>query len=144
MSNEIFELSVTDDCILLFEAADEFHYRSQLPYPIDDDSLIEGFAALLDSPDGVILTDGKGSFIGGAINPSWINKNVRIAQEYFWWAKDGNGLKLLEAFEDWALMRGADYVLMVNLPQLAGERVEKIYQRRGYKPFERSFVKELY
>ena len=64
---------------------------------------------------------------------------ARIAQEIFWWA-ERDGLRLLKAYEDWAMDKGAELIAMMDL---SGNRLGKIYQRRGYQPSENLYLKEI-
>jgi hypothetical protein len=139
----VYEMTTEDDFVPLFNAAKAFYKAANLPFDLDPDSFITAIAHMVESPDCAILTDGEGSFIGGRISNSWINNEHKIAQEAFWWAVPGKGLDLLYAFEQWAKDNGADAVLMINLPQLRGNVVERLYERKGYELFERSYYKEL-
>ncbi len=67
---------------------------------------------------------------------------VSFAQEVLWWiepAHRGHGRQMLEAFERWARERDAAFVGMVG----RDERTGRFYQRAGYQPVERGFLKEL-
>lgn len=89
----------------------------------------------------LLVNENLTAMLGGVLYPYFFN-GERVAQELFWWA-EGSGLKLLEAFEQWAKDNDARAVLMVCLEALSPERVSRIYERRGYVPLERTFMKEL-
>lgn len=80
--------------------------------------------------------------------PHAFNANVKAAQEFFWWIdkdKRGNGaaVKLLSAAEGWAKEQGCETVHMLALDALNGDDVAKLYERRGYVPLERTFVRSI-
>ena len=81
--------------------------------------------------------------IGGIIYEHYFNREV-VAQELFWWvspkARGGAGIKLLQAFEDWARENKADKVLMISLDV---NDVSGIYLKRGYTALEQTYQRFL-
>lgn len=69
----------------------------------------------------------------------------RIAMELLWWVdpayRGKTSLKMLGAYEAWACDQGCAYVGMASLA--AEPRAARIYERRGYRPVETHFLKEL-
>jgi GNAT superfamily N-acetyltransferase len=65
-----------------------------------------------------------------------------MAGEVFWWvdpSRRGHGLRLLRAAEAWARDQGA-----VSLQLIApDERVERLYERLGYRAIERTYLRRL-
>lgn len=104
----------------------------------DEASAETTFGLMIESPHYVILMSEAGT-IGGAAVPHPFNASHIMAQELFWWAESG-GLQLLAAFEEWAAAR-AGSVRMACLEAASPDRVAKIYERRGYRPLERGFIR---
>jgi len=94
------------------------------------------------SDDAVLLWNGSG-ILGGVVAPIYFGGGT-VAQELFWFA-DANGRELLDAFEGWALGKGAAGVLMISLAidERTDARMDRLYTRRGYGLRERNYYKEL-
>tara|TARA_R100000951_G_scaffold63895_2_gene53683 strand:+ start:4655 stop:5092 length:438 start_codon:yes stop_codon:yes gene_type:complete len=121
----------------------KFHQYS--PYrdlPYDINSVSDFIKVLIDSPTGVLYTNGEG-VIGGLMHPLYFGGG-NIAQELFWFA-EGGGMELLSAFEGWAISQNASGVSVSSL--VVGERedriIDKLYSRKGYKAHEKAYFKEL-
>jgi hypothetical protein len=99
--------------------------------------LLEGLIA-----DGICLVS-DGGMIGGLVFAHPFNNAHLAAQELFWWSEGREGLLLLSAFESACMERGAASITMITLDAVEPEKTGRIYQRRGYVPLERSFVKVL-
>ncbi len=91
---------------------------------------------------GILLISERG-MIGGPVFPCYFNVERYMAQELFWWAEDGQGDALREAFEALAAQFGARLSAMSALEGLRIDAVGRRLRRRGYRPVERLFVKEL-
>lgn len=66
-----------------------------------------------------------------------------VTSEVIWWVdKEFRGsrkaLALKEAYEYWAKRIGAKYIGMSNLDD---PKISRYYERSGYKPYERAFMK---
>lgn len=101
----------------------------------------------LEAPHTVlVLEDGADlvGMIGLALSPNLFGGEKPIAEEVAWWVdppyRDGRGLKLLDAAEEWARRSGAVVLTMVA-PW--GSRIGVIYQRRGYRPLETRYILRL-
>ena len=90
---------------------------------------------------GVFFTDT--GFIAGLVQGTLMNPDVLGAVELLWYAPQGGGQNLREAFEGWAKERGATIVQLTHpvTPGLSG--VTERMVARGYTPFELSYVKGL-
>lgn len=71
-----------------------------------------------------------------------------IAQELGWYVKPeyrsgAISKTLLTSFEEWAKLVGATHVSMATLNNDYQDRLERIYDRLGYEPAERTYIKEL-
>lgn len=79
--------------------------------------------------------------------PFYANMATRISQEIFWFVKpdcrNGIGATLLDELENEALKEGAQVFLTAALSGLRDKAIGRVYERRGYKPAEVSFVKRL-
>jgi GNAT superfamily N-acetyltransferase len=84
--------------------------------------------------------------IGGFLAPFPYVQEIIIGQELFWWVDPsarGHGLDLLDTFETEARARGAWIVAMSLMEQMRGDVLSRLYERRGYRLLERSFMKVL-
>jgi GNAT superfamily N-acetyltransferase len=101
------------------------------------------FICFVAEADGVIV-----GAIAGVLAPVYYNRDHLSGEELFWWvdpahAAQGVGLRLLSALEREAADRGAISLQMKSIDRLNGERMAKVYERRGYRPSEHSFIKRL-
>lgn len=70
----------------------------------------------------------------------------RVASELAWWVdedmrKTRDSLLLFKAYEDWALRVGAKINQMAMLDEVTN--LVAFYEKQGYKPAERSYIKEI-
>lgn len=113
----------------------------------DEDSLKASFEKLLGSH--VVLVVEKEKLIGMAIAliyPFYFNVNHATSQEMLWWVEPehrGIGTELLEALMAAVKAKGAESLSMIALEKLDPEKVGGIYERRGFRPSERSYIKKL-
>jgi L-amino acid N-acyltransferase YncA len=81
------------------------------------------------------------------LSPSFFNHTHITGEEMFWWVSDKAprmiGLRLLVTMEKRARELGCHTMHMKSVARLNGERMEKLYAKRGYRASERLFVKEL-
>jgi L-amino acid N-acyltransferase YncA len=109
----------------------------------DRDSLKATFEALLGNESAVVLI-ADGAMAAALIYPFYFNVNHRTAQEMFWWSENkGVGSQLLEALIAAGKAKGADSLSMIALERLTPEKVGGIYERRGFRLHERSYIKKL-
>lgn len=120
----------------LLEMGRKFHAASGHPAPYDP----QAASAMLDQIEaqGGLFTSPRG-MIGGIIAPLWMSPQWTAAVELFWWAEDGQGLRLLRRFEAWAKEMGAREVRMTTLSALPNS--EKAL--RGYTRAETSWTKVI-
>lgn len=109
----------------------------------DDHSMVLTAKSLIDSEDSILLMD-DGAMAAALVYPHFFNTDVKIAQELFWWVDEdrrgtGVAIRLLNGLEDWARGAGAKSLTMISM----GGGVGEIYKRRGYRPFEETYVREL-
>ena len=100
------------------------------------------FVCVVSENDGLI--DGMAA---GVISPVYFNAAHISGEELFWWVDDGApqlaGLRLLDALENAAKERGCQSWQMKSLARLSGGRMERLYERRGYRASEQTFIKRL-
>lgn len=130
-----------DDIPALLEMGAKFAEKARLTDHVgyDPDSMAATFAALIEAPEHAIFI-GEAGAIGGTSCAHPFNHSHRIAQELFWWSEGREGLRLLAAFEGWA-RETCQSVAMIALEAVNPERVGRIYEKQGYAPLERGFVK---
>lgn len=81
--------------------------RAEIGGPIAVDRAWTGaqLARLIGSDDAAVWVSRAG-FLAAEIGPSIISPE-RVAHEHGWWARDGQGLWLLRAYQQWAKAKGA-------------------------------------
>lgn len=108
--------------------------------------------AALDNPDMLILVAEDGGKIvgitGALAYPMYFNPAKRVAQELWWYmapdARGGNaGSLMFKTIERWAKDVGAEAMFMIALADGRVDKMEKVYQRAGYGPVERTYVRGL-
>lgn len=97
------------------------------------------FAEMIANEHYCIFVGDSGA-IGGAKAPHPFNFSHWIAQELFWWSEGREGLRLLNAFEDWA-REHCHSVRMITLEAVEPDRTARLYERRGYAPLEHGYIK---
>lgn len=136
------------DIVALVQLGKEFADAAGLP-DVDSESLQITLNNLMQ--DGILKVAENGSVQGAAgalVFPMYWNRYEMVAQELFWFLRPeyrngSTGIKLLFALENAARAQGAKRIMMLCLDALEGDRVASIYQRLGYAPQERTYVKWL-
>jgi GNAT superfamily N-acetyltransferase len=104
------------------------------------------------SDQGLALVgDGPIGAVGMAVAiayPVYFNFSHSTAQELIWWVepeyRGGQmGAQLRQGLEEWARGKGCLTMEMGALETLRPEALAHLYERRGYEPKERIFVKSL-
>lgn len=116
---------------------------------VDPDTLYRSVEMLI--RDGILKVAVNGNICGGAgalVFPHFWNQNVTVAQELFWWVdenarRSSAGLRLLSELELAAKEKGAGSIVLATLDKLNPDVLERLYTRRGYRPQERAFIKDL-
>jgi GNAT superfamily N-acetyltransferase len=111
----------------------------------DPESLRATFEGLMMNPDAVVLVT-TGGMAAALIYPFYFNVGHRTAQEMFWWVDKehrGIGTQLFDALIAGVKAKGAESLVMIALERLTPEKVGGIYERRGFRLSERSYIKKL-
>jgi GNAT superfamily N-acetyltransferase len=98
----------------------------------------------------VIAVDDDGAHLGGvgAIRqPVFMSKSVLAMERFFWVVPDqragGIGKALFYAFEKCAKESGCTDVAMIALEDESLHKVDALYRKAGYAPFEHTYMKRL-
>lgn len=134
----------------LVHGAKMFFDEFNLPGEFNKESFILSWQKLLRMESGIILAlckpDGKVmAAIGSVVNFDF-NTGEKIAVEMFYYALPdarGKALRLLPAIEEAAKGRGCKRNWMLCLENERADGMKKFYERGGYVPKERLFMKEL-
>jgi GNAT superfamily N-acetyltransferase len=117
----------------------------------DPDTMAQTLANMIAAPGGIVLVayddDRLVGMAGGLVYPAYFNVHHLTGQEMFWWVapeyRSGLGSKMLEALEASAKDRGCHSWSMICLAKVRPEVVGRLYERRGYRASERSYIKSL-
>lgn len=118
----------------------------------DDASFVTTVIALMSGiSGGVLLVAEVGEKCVGMAScvtfPLYCNMATKVGQEIFWWVnpdcRNGIGSSLMDELEAEAMRSGAHVFLTAALPGLRDRAIGRLYEKRGYKPAENTFVKRL-
>lgn len=106
---------------------------------------MDGFICLVaEIPDRITRIVGM---VAGIVSPVYFNFGHLSGEELFWWvsadAPHRTGIKLLDALEDAAKAKGCHSWQMKSIARLNGDRMGRLYERRGYRASEHSYIKRL-
>ena len=139
-----------DDIIHFVKMAREF---SQLAgEPFDRDDTADHVEWMIDQENTVafIAVDIDGNPVGicgGIVYPTFWDNSKLTATETWWFVRDeargsGAGMALMDALESWAKAAGAWRLSMMTIVGIA-PGIEEMYEKRGYREREKTFLKEL-
>lgn len=112
----------------------------------DEESMRGEFHRMME--DGLLLiAEENGIHLGGvgaAVTPFFINQNLKIAGERFWWVEpneraQGVGKALFEAIFAAAKEAGCDFLMMLSL----ADSVSQLYKRLGFTEVEHIYLRRL-
>ena len=89
--------------------------------------------------DHLVLVGDNGA-IGAMKGPHPFNYAHICAQEVFWWSEGREGLRLLDGLEPWA-RANCHSLRMITLESVDADRTARLYERKGYTPLERGYIK---
>lgn len=141
----MIRLATVDDMPAIIEMGRRFHAASPwADMPIDEGHLVAHMTGFIEGDNSaVFVLDDLTGGIGLFVSPVYFSP-VLVAQETFWYCEaPGRGGALLEVAEEWARNMGADHLSMICLEGKNRDIVGKIYERRGYRPTEHTYMKAL-
>ena len=132
--------ATVEDLELILELGKAFFDASPYGGNIEFDPVaVEGLVLnVLDN--GVIFLSDRG-IIAGVLNPLYFNPLVQFATEIAWYAEDGQGEALKQAFETWAKEQGAAVISFSIMNTAHMATLAKRLEEDGYAPLEVAYVK---
>lgn len=135
----------------LFPIGHEFCAAASHPGGFCESHFVHVWRILLSYDLGVVFYEEENGVVTGILGCSFTKdmfSGRETAAESFWWVsphKRGGSLalRLLKAFENEAVARKCEKIVMVTLEALSPESVSKIFTRRGYSLLEHSYAKEI-
>ena len=134
--------------------AQAFHTASPMHGSISFD--VPGYSqfylsSLQNDSVGVWLAEIENNIVGicGAVAyPLYFNPSALVVQELWWWLTpasrgSGAGGQLFKQIEQWAKDKDASALFMIALEDNRAKKMENLYIRAGFKPMERTFIKEV-
>lgn len=118
----------------------------------DEPSFTTTIIALMSGVSGgtLLVAESAGRCVGIAacvVFPFYANMGCKIGQEIFWWAnpefRSGIGADLLDELEAEAMRKGADVFMSAAIAGLRDGAIGRVYQKRGYKPLENTYLRKL-
>lgn len=120
--------------------------------PYDIDGIRDFLTASLDNSNILLLVGELDGEVVGVTScllyPLYFSPNYQVAQELWWWltpAARGSGIgqAMFKQIEAWAKDKNARALFMIALEDERAAAMEKVYFRAGFRPLERTFIKEL-
>ena len=134
--------------------AKDFHDASPMHgvADFDENGYANFFLNAIVNPDiGIWLAEIDNEIVGIAgalLYPLYFSPTNLVAQELWWWltpASRGSGVgsKMFKQIEQWSQEKGAKALFMIALEDSKVQKMEKVYARAGFRPLERTFIKEV-
>lgn len=130
-----------DDLPALLQMGKNFALKAAPHVGFDENSVRSLLTGMIESPESLVLMNGQSMF-GAVIYAHPFNNAHKVAQELFWWSEGREGLALLKHVEK-ALKGRCNSMVMITLEAVNPDRMAKLYQKIGFAPMERGFVKEF-
>lgn len=143
-----------DDLPALMRMTQEFHAASPCStyIPFCPASMADTLHRLAVSDSSCLLVGAVGGdvqgMIAGVASPHYVNAAHTTTHELFWWVDPKArhtrlGLRLLQAFEDWAKQMGSGTLFMASTATLTPDKLARFYQRKGYGAVDVNYAKNL-
>lgn len=146
--------AIATDLEQYVKLARDFHEASPMHGVADFDE--QGYSnfflqSIIDPNVGIWLAEIDNEIVGitGAlVYPLYFSPTNLVAQELWWWLTpasrgSGAGGKMFKQIEQWAQEKSAKALFMIALEDDRAAKMEKVYARAGFKPLERTFIKEV-
>ena len=146
--------AIATDLEQYVKLARDFHDASPMHGVADFDE--QGYSnfflqSIIDPNVGIWLAEIDNEIVGitGAlVYPLYFSPTNLVAQELWWWLTpascgSGAGGKMFKQIEQWAQEKGAKALFMIALEDDRAAKMEKVYASAGFKPLERTFIKEV-
>ena len=146
--------AIATDLEQYVKLARNFHEASPMHGVADFDE--QGYSnfflqSIIDPNIGIWLAEIDNEIVGitGAlVYPLYFSPTNLVAQELWWWLTpasrgSGAGGKMFKQIEQWAQEKSAKALFMIALEDDRATKMEKVYARAGFKPLERTFIKEV-
>lgn len=135
--------ALIEDIPSLVEMGSNFHAMSPHSFmgEYDATGAANVLRFMIESPQSLVLTNGQG-MIGGTFAPVFFAPGKWMLEENYWWA-GADGFALLDAHLEHAKAWGASFYLLSTLENERSAAITRLVTRKGFKPLERRFIKEL-
>jgi GNAT superfamily N-acetyltransferase len=146
--------AIAEDLPRYLPLAQAFHAASPMHGVIPFD--VNGFSnfflqAVQNSNLGVWLAEDDGVVIGitGALfYPMYFSPTSMVVQELWWWLTPesrgkGAGQAMYKTIESWAAAKGAVALFMIALEDERANKMANLYARKGFRPMERTYIREV-
>lgn len=153
MSDYILRDAIETDVLDIVLAVKQF--CKEVPHPawgrFDSNKVKDLVSGLIESEAGFVKIVTIDEEVVGALiataTPVPINSFIFAQELMFWLDPDHrNGKtspKLIDAYVEWSKAVGCDFVRLSTLDELLDSRVGVIFKRKGFKPIETAYIKEL-
>lgn len=140
--------ALPSDKMSVLAMAKAFHAAAGLPFPFSAPHADAIFRASIENDDRLCLVlDLDGRICGTLAAEAGPHQfgSFKMASEIIWWIepqyRGRHAITMVREFELWARQKGCHFAHLVGL---GGEPVTgRLYQRQGYAPVERHFLKQL-
>lgn len=149
----MIRLATLKDVADIAEMGERFHeaagWGDIAGYSVED--CAKTLIQMIETDLGIVLVaESDGRIIGiagGLVFPLYFNHAHKSGQELFLYVepglRDGTGGRLLAALEEEARKVGCTSWSMIALNKVSPEATGRLYQRRGYRPAEHSWIRRL-
>ena len=150
----IVRSAIAEDLPRYLPLAQAFHAASPMHgvIPFDNEGYSDFYLrAMLDPTVGVWLAEDEGAVIGiaGALfYPMYFSPTSMVVQELWWWLTPeargkGAGQAMYKTIESWAIAKGAVALFMIALEDERADKMASLYARKGFRPMERTYIREV-
>ena len=137
------------DCAERFFEYAKYHEKDLF---LDRESFKAFIKTHIEEDSGIVLLLMDGLYVAGGIC-GWVgewgfNRSIKICNEVFYWIDEKyrggvNSVRLLIEFENKAKKIGADRILMISVNTYLQDKVNCLYERKGYQKLEQLHIKTV-